>query len=54
MAKSIRIAKGARKSSPFASIEEAVAAIRDGRMIIVCDDEDRENEGDLTLSLIHI
>ena len=31
----------------FASIEEAVEDIRDGRMIIVVDDEDRENEGDL-------
>jgi len=31
----------------FASIEEAVAEIRDGRMIIIVDDEDRENEGDL-------
>ena len=50
MAKNIRIAKGARKQSPFASIEEAVAAIRDGKMIIVCDDEDRENEGDLTIA----
>ena len=29
------------------SIEEAVADIRDGRMIIIVDDEDRENEGDL-------
>jgi 3,4-dihydroxy 2-butanone 4-phosphate synthase/GTP cyclohydrolase II len=36
--------------SPFASIEEAVAAIREGRMIIVVDDEDRENEGDLTIA----
>jgi len=36
--------------SPFAPIEEAVAAFRDGRMIIVCDDEDRENEGDLTVA----
>jgi len=50
MTKNIRIAKGARKQSPFASIEEAVAAIRDGKMIIVCDDEDRENEGDLTIA----
>ena len=50
MTKNIRIAKGARKRSPFASIEEAVAAIRDGKMIIVCDDEDRENEGDLTIA----
>ena len=36
--------------SPFASIEEAVDAVRDGRMIIVVDDEDRENEGDLTIA----
>ncbi|HEX8634052.1 MAG TPA: 3,4-dihydroxy-2-butanone-4-phosphate synthase [Pyrinomonadaceae bacterium] len=32
---------------PFSSIEEAAADIRDGRMIIIVDDEDRENEGDL-------
>src|ERR671933_531831 len=32
---------------PFASIEEAAAEIREGRMIIIVDDEDRENEGDL-------
>jgi len=50
MTKNIRIAKGARKRTPFASIDEAVAAIRDGHMIIVCDDEDRENEGDLTIA----
>ena len=31
----------------FATIDEAVADIRDGRMIIIVDDEDRENEGDL-------
>jgi 3,4-dihydroxy 2-butanone 4-phosphate synthase/GTP cyclohydrolase II len=31
----------------FASIEEAAAEIREGRMIIIVDDEDRENEGDL-------
>ncbi|MEO8521243.1 MAG: bifunctional 3,4-dihydroxy-2-butanone-4-phosphate synthase/GTP cyclohydrolase II [Acidobacteriota bacterium] len=38
------------RKSPFAPIEEAIAAIRDGRMIIVVDDEDRENEGDLTIA----
>jgi 3,4-dihydroxy 2-butanone 4-phosphate synthase/GTP cyclohydrolase II len=38
------------RRSPFAPIEEAVDAIRDGRMIIVVDDEDRENEGDLTIA----
>ena len=47
----IRIAKGARRRrSPFASIEEAIDAIRAGRMVIVVDDEDRENEGDLTIA----
>src|SRR5213075_593158 len=45
------IAKGARKrSSPFARIEDAVDAVRAGRMVIVIDDEDRENEGDLTIA----
>jgi len=34
----------------FATIEEAVEEIRQGRMIIVVDDEDRENEGDLTVA----
>jgi 3,4-dihydroxy 2-butanone 4-phosphate synthase/GTP cyclohydrolase II len=46
----IRIAKGARKRGPFASIDDAIVAIRDGHMIIVVDDEDRENEGDLTIA----
>jgi 3,4-dihydroxy 2-butanone 4-phosphate synthase/GTP cyclohydrolase II len=32
---------------PFASIEEAAADIREGRMVIIVDDESRENEGDL-------
>jgi len=32
---------------PFSSIEAAAADIREGRMIIIIDDEDRENEGDL-------
>ena len=32
----------------FASVEEAVEDIRQGRMIVLVDDEDRENEGDLT------
>ena len=35
---------------PFASIPEAVEDIRQGRMIVVVDDEDRENEGDLTIA----
>ena len=32
---------------PFASIEDAAADLREGRMVIIVDDEDRENEGDL-------
>jgi 3,4-dihydroxy 2-butanone 4-phosphate synthase / GTP cyclohydrolase II len=37
-------------SAPFSTIEEAIADVRAGRMVIVCDDEDRENEGDLTIA----
>jgi len=40
-------ARRRRDSSPFASIPEAIEEIRRGRMIILVDDEDRENEGDL-------
>src|SRR6202171_4120127 len=51
MTKKLDIAKGSRKrSEPFARIEEAVEAIAAGRMVIVVDDEDRENEGDLTIA----
>jgi len=35
---------------PLATIEEAIADIRAGKMIVVMDDEDRENEGDLTMA----
>ena len=35
---------------PFATVEEAVEEIRQGHMIVLVDDEDRENEGDLTLA----
>ena len=35
---------------PFASVEEAVEEIRQGRQIVLVDDEDRENEGDLTMA----
>jgi 3,4-dihydroxy 2-butanone 4-phosphate synthase/GTP cyclohydrolase II len=49
-ASKIRIAKGARRKGPFATIEDAVATLRDGGIVIVVDDEDRENEGDLTIA----
>ena len=35
---------------PFSTVEEALEDIRAGRMVVVCDDEDRENEGDLTMA----
>jgi len=39
-----------REPSPFATIEEAIEEIRRGRMVVVCDDEDRENEGDVVMA----
>ncbi len=36
--------------SPFASVEEAVEDIRAGRMVVVVDSPDRENEGDLVMA----
>src|SRR5947207_6152806 len=38
------------RSPNVVSIEEAIAEIRAGRMIILMDDEDRENEGDLVMA----
>jgi 3,4-dihydroxy 2-butanone 4-phosphate synthase/GTP cyclohydrolase II len=38
---------------PFAKIEDAVAAIGRGEIVIVVDDEDRENEGDLIMAAEH-
>jgi len=35
---------------PFATIPEAIEELRGGRMLVVVDDEDRENEGDLTMA----
>jgi 3,4-dihydroxy 2-butanone 4-phosphate synthase/GTP cyclohydrolase II len=37
-------------ASPFAAIEEAIDDIRSGRFVVVVDDADRENEGDLTIA----
>ena len=38
----------------YNTIEEALEELRQGRIILVTDDENRENEGDFILSLIHI
>jgi 3,4-dihydroxy 2-butanone 4-phosphate synthase/GTP cyclohydrolase II len=39
---------------PFASIEAAVMDIQEGRMVIIVDDEDRENEGDLVCAAARV
>ena len=39
-----------RRRSPFAPVADAIEAINNGEMVIVVDDEDRENEGDLTIA----
>ena len=39
---------------PFTDVPGAVGEIRSGRMVVVVDDEDRENEGDLTLAAEHV
>jgi 3,4-dihydroxy 2-butanone 4-phosphate synthase/GTP cyclohydrolase II len=36
--------------APFSTIEQAIEDIRQGKMVVVCDDENRENEGDLVLA----
>jgi 3,4-dihydroxy 2-butanone 4-phosphate synthase/GTP cyclohydrolase II len=47
----LRLAAGtATRKGPFAPIEAAVAAFKRGEILIVVDDEDRENEGDLTIA----
>jgi 3,4-dihydroxy 2-butanone 4-phosphate synthase/GTP cyclohydrolase II len=38
------------ETSPFATIEEALEDVRAGKFVVVVDDEDRENEGDLTIA----
>src|SRR5919204_270385 len=40
----------ARRAAPFATIDEAILDLQRGRMVIVVDDEDRENEGDITVA----
>jgi 3,4-dihydroxy 2-butanone 4-phosphate synthase/GTP cyclohydrolase II len=44
----------AESESPFDSIEDAIAEVRAGKMVIVLDDEDRENEGDLVMAAQHV
>jgi 3,4-dihydroxy-2-butanone 4-phosphate synthase len=38
----------------FAAIEAAIAAVRAGEIVIVVDDEDRQNQGDLVMAAQHV
>ena len=42
------------QTSPFASIEEALEDVRQGKFVVVVDAADRENEGDLTIAAEHV
>src|SRR5882757_7339682 len=42
--------KQPKAPSPFCSIQQAITELRAGRFIILVDDEDRENEGDLVIA----
>jgi 3,4-dihydroxy 2-butanone 4-phosphate synthase/GTP cyclohydrolase II len=46
----VRMGTALPETSPFATVEEAIEEIRAGRFVVVVDDEDRENEGDLTIA----
>ena len=51
MKRRLEIVRGSHtRACPFARIEDAITAMRAGQMVIVADDEDRENEGDLTIA----
>jgi 3,4-dihydroxy 2-butanone 4-phosphate synthase/GTP cyclohydrolase II len=39
---------------PFGTVEQAIEAIRAGKFVVVADDEDRENEGDLICAAQHV
>ena len=41
-------------TTPFARIEDAITELQAGRMVILVDDEDRENEGDLIVAAEHV
>src|SRR5436190_13053847 len=42
--------QGRDPDSPFSPVEDAIEEIRRGHMVVVCDGEDRENEGDLVMA----
>jgi len=50
MSHQLQVVKTNTRPGPFARIEDAIEAIRAGKIVIVVDDEGRENEGDLTIA----
>src|SRR5258706_16198690 len=48
--KRVTLPRAVAPEPPFTTVEDAIAEIAQGRMVIVVDDEDRENEGDLTMA----
>ena len=50
----IAASRNGRAPAPISPVEEIVAELRAGRMVILVDEEDRENEGDLVLAADHV
>ncbi|HEY3217536.1 MAG TPA: bifunctional 3,4-dihydroxy-2-butanone-4-phosphate synthase/GTP cyclohydrolase II [Candidatus Limnocylindria bacterium] len=48
--KRVALPRAVAPEPPFTTVDDAIAEIAQGRMVIVVDDEDRENEGDLTMA----
>ena len=46
----MRRTEGGKGATPFSSVEDAIAAVARGEIVVVVDDEDRENEGDLIMA----
>src|SRR5436853_6810577 len=46
----LRSVAGEKAASPLASIPEIIAELKAGRMVVLVDEEDRENEGDLVIA----
>src|SRR5262249_6938692 len=50
MRRSPEMSDSTKQEAAFATIEEAIEDFRRGKMLVVCDDENRENEGDLVMA----
>ncbi len=50
----ITASRASRATAPISSVEDIVAELRAGRMVILVDEEDRENEGDIVIAADHV